>query len=150
LHFKKNVYFGKGNRCKDILITSMKTPFEIEFLLKTSPRVLEDKLTTPSGLGEWFADKVNVNGNIYEFFWNGSSEKAELQLLKPGSKIRFKWLSDEEFEYFFELSYKIDNLTNVVALTITDFADEDEMEDSKLVWEKNIHDLIRLLGAELT
>ena len=105
----------------------MKTPFEIEFLLKTSPRVLEDKLTTPSGLGEWFADKVNVNGNIYEFFWNGSSEKAELQLLKPGSKIRFKWLSDEELEYFFELSFKIDNLTNVVALTITDFADEDEM-----------------------
>ena len=48
----------------------MKTPFEIEFLLKTSPRVLEDKLTTPSGLGEWFADKVNANGNIYEFFWN--------------------------------------------------------------------------------
>jgi uncharacterized protein YndB with AHSA1/START domain len=128
----------------------MKTPFEIEFLLKTSPRVLEDKLTTPSGLSEWFADKVNANGNIYEFFWNGSSEKAELQLLKPGSKIRFKWLSDEELEYFFELSFKIDNITNVVALTITDFADEDEMDDSKLVWEKNVHDLIRLLGAELT
>jgi hypothetical protein len=59
-------------------------------------------------------------------------------------------LSDEELEYFFELSFKIDNLTNVVALTITDFADEDEMDDSKLVWEKNVHDLIRLLGAELT
>ena len=128
----------------------MKTQFEIEFLLKTSPRVLEDKLMTPSGLGEWFADKVNANGNIYEFFWNGSSEKAELQLIKPSSKIRFKWLSDEELEYFFELSFKIDNLTNVVALTITDFADEDEMDDSKLVWEKNVHDLIRLLGAELT
>ena len=129
---------------------SMKTPFEIEFLLKTSPRVLEDKLTTPSGLGDWFADKVNVSGNIYEFFWNGSSEKAELQALKPGSKIRFKWLNDEEEDYFFEISFTIDTLTNVVALNITDYAEEDELDDSKLVWEKNVHDLIRLLGAELT
>ncbi len=128
----------------------MKTQFEIEFLLKTSPRVLEDKLMTPSGLGEWFADKVNANGNIYEFFWNGSSEKAELQLIKPSSKIRFKWLNDEEPDYFFELGIKIDTLTNIVVLNIIDFAEEDDLEDSKLVWEKNVQDLIRLLGAELT
>ena len=128
----------------------MKTQFEIEFLLKTSPRVLEDKLMTPSGLGEWFADKVNANGNIYEFFWNGSSEKAELQLIKPSSKIRFKWLNDEEPDYYFELGIKIDTLTNIVALNIIDFAEEDDLEDSKLVWEKNVQDLIRLLGAELT
>jgi len=128
----------------------MKTQFEIEFLLKTSPRVLEDKLTTPSGLGEWFADKVNTNGNIYEFFWNGSSEKAELQLIKPGSKIRFKWLNDEDPDCFFELTYKVDTLTNIVALNIIDFAEDDDLDDSKLVWEKNIQDLIRLLGADIT
>jgi hypothetical protein len=128
----------------------MKTQFEIEFLLKTSPRVLEDKLTTPSGLGEWFADKVNANGNIYEFYWNGSSEKAELQLIKPGSRIRFKWLNDEDPNSFFELSFKVDTLTNIVALNIIDFAEEDDMDDSKLVWEKNIQDLIRLLGADIT
>jgi uncharacterized protein YndB with AHSA1/START domain len=128
----------------------MKTQFEIEFLLKTSPRVLEDKLTTPSGLGEWFADKVNANGNIYEFYWNGSSEKAELQLIKPGSRIRFKWLNDEDPDSFFELSFKVDTLTNIVALNIIDFAEEDDLDDSKLVWEKNIQDLIRLLGADIT
>ncbi|MFM7661374.1 MAG: START-like domain-containing protein [Bacteroidota bacterium] len=128
----------------------MKTQFEIEFLLKTSPKVLEDKLTTPSGLGEWFADKVTVNGNIYDFYWNGSSEKAELRSVKPGSKIQFKWLNDEGFDYFFEIHYSIDTLTNIVALKITDFAEEDDLEESKLVWEKSVQDLIRLLGAELT
>jgi len=128
----------------------MKTQFEIEFLLKTSPRVLEDKLMTPSGLGEWFADKVNANGNIYDFYWNGSSEKAELKYYKPGSKIQFKWLNDEDVDSFFELSFKVDTLTNIVALTIIDFAEDDDLEDSKLVWEKNVTDLIRLLGAELT
>lgn len=127
----------------------MKTQFEIEFLLKTSPRVLEDKLMTPSGLGEWFADKVNANGNIYDFFWNGSSERAELKNFKPGSKIQFKWLNDDGPETYFEMSFKIDNLTGIVALNIIDFADDDDLEDSKLVWEKNVNDLIRLLGAEL-
>jgi hypothetical protein len=59
-------------------------------------------------------------------------------------------LNDEEEDYFFEISFTIDTLTNVVALNITDYAEEDELDDSKLVWEKNVHDLIRLLGAELT
>jgi len=118
----------------------MKTKFEIEFLLKTSPRVLEDKLTTPSGLGEWFADNVNANGNVYEFSWNGSKESAYLQHYKPGSKIRFKWVNDEEE----------DSMTNIVALNIVDFADDDEVDENKLVWQKNVSDLIRLLGAELS
>lgn len=128
----------------------MKTQFEMEFLLKTSPRVLEDKLTTAAGLGEWFADTVNSTNDIFDFSWNGSTDKAKLLLLKPGSKIRFKWLSDGDEETFFEMSYKTDTMTNIVALTITDFAEEDDMDESKLLWEKNIQDLIRLLGAELT
>lgn len=128
----------------------MKTKFEIEFLLKTSPRVLEDKLTTPSGLSEWFAENVNAQNDIYEFWWSGSSEKAKLQALKPGSKIRFKWLSDEDAESYFEMNFASDPMTNIVCLTVTDFAEEDDLDDSKLLWEQNINDLVRLLGAELT
>lgn len=128
----------------------MKTKFEIEFLLKTSPRVLEDKLTTPSGLSEWFAENVNIQNDIYEFWWNGSSEKAQLQQLKPGSRIRFKWLNDEDTDSYFEMSYKSDTMTNIVCLTVIDFAEEDDLDDSKLLWEQNIHDLVRLLGAELS
>jgi hypothetical protein len=128
----------------------MKTKFEIEFLLKTSPRVLEDKLTTPSGLGEWFADNVNANGNVYEFSWNGSKESAYLKHHKPGSKIRFKWVNDEDEETYFEMAYKQDSMTNIVALNIIDFAEDDEVDENKLVWQKNVTDLIRLLGAELS
>ena len=128
----------------------MMTKFEIEFLLKTSPRVLEDKLTTPSGLSEWFAENVNAENDIYEFCWKGSSEKAQLQALKPGSRIRFKWLNDEDAESYFEMSFVSDTMTNIVCLTVTDFAEEDDLDDSKLLWEQNINDLVRLLGAELT
>jgi hypothetical protein len=33
---------------------------------------------------------------------------------------------------------------------VIDFAEEDDLDDSKLLWEQNIHDLVRLLGAELS
>ncbi|MFN5637500.1 MAG: START-like domain-containing protein, partial [Flavobacteriales bacterium] len=43
----------------------MKERFQLQFLLKTSPRVLESKLSTPSGLSEWFADDVNAREDHY-------------------------------------------------------------------------------------
>ena len=48
--------------------------FELEYLLKTSTKVLENMLSTPSGLSEWFADDVNIKDDIYTFVWDGSEE----------------------------------------------------------------------------
>jgi hypothetical protein len=47
-----------------------KEKFELEFLLRTSVKVLENMLSTPSGLSEWFADDVNVKDDIYTFIWD--------------------------------------------------------------------------------
>ena len=35
-----------------------KEQFELEYVLKTSPKVLDKLLSTPDGLSEWFADDV--------------------------------------------------------------------------------------------
>ena len=43
----------------------MKEKFELEFLFKTSPRVLENMISTPGGLAEWFADDVNNEDDLY-------------------------------------------------------------------------------------
>ena len=56
----------------------MKEKYELEFLLKTSPRVLEKLINTPDGLSEWFADDVNINDDIYSFEWDGNEEEARL------------------------------------------------------------------------
>ena len=87
----------------------MKEKYELEFLFKTLPRVLENMLATPSGLAEWFADDVNVNEDIYSFEWDGNIEEARMINHKQHSKIRFRWLSDEEegLDTYFELSYFI-------------------------------------------
>jgi hypothetical protein len=126
-----------------------KEKFELEYLLHTSTKVLEDLISTPSGLSEWFADDVNIEDDVYTFIWDGSEEQATRISKKNAEKVRFKWLEDDEddSDAYFELTYKVDPLTNAVILTITDFAEPHELAESKLLWEQQIGDLKRTLGA---
>jgi hypothetical protein len=128
---------------------SDKIKFELEYLLKTSPKVLETMLSTPSGLSEWFADNVNVKGDIFTFIWEDSRQDARFHMDKTHHKFRFEWIDDDqnENEHFFELSYSVDPLTNAVILTISDYAESDELEASQLLWEQLVSDLRRTLAC---
>ncbi len=127
----------------------MKTKFEIEFPINASPQLLFQYISTPSGLSEWFADNVNSRGEIYTFVWDGSEEKAKLTNKKTDEKVRFRWIDEDGNEdvNFFELKIVRDEITKDVILLITDFADEDEVEDQKLLWDSQIHDLKTILGS---
>lgn len=127
----------------------MKEKYKLEFLLKTNPRVLDKLISTPDGLGDWFADDVRVNDDIYTFEWDGNEEQARLLLYKMNSKIRFQWLEDEEegLETYFELSYIIDPMTNSVILHITDFANPSDKEGNLALWNQAISELKRIIGA---
>jgi hypothetical protein len=126
-----------------------KISFELEFLLKTSPKVLENMLSTPSGLSEWFADDVNIKGDIFTFFWDGSQEEARILTKKLNGKVKFQWLSDEEDgnDAYFEIRYEVDPMTKAVILKIIDFAEPDEIEEVQQLWEQQVSDLKRVLGA---
>ncbi len=126
-----------------------KEKYELEFLFKTSPKVLDNMITTPSGLSEWFADDVNIKDDIYTFIWDGSEEDARLITKKTNSKVKFRWMEDEEDgnDAFFELRYEVDPMTKMVLLTVTAFAEKDEMEDAQLLWQSQIEELKRTLGA---
>ena len=125
----------------------MRLKFEMEYTLNCSPKVLFSRLSTPEGLGEWFADNVNVEGDLFTFYWDGSESKARLSALKENKMVRFEWINlDNEEENYFEFRINIDELTSDLALIITDFADEDEKEDSIYLWDSQINDLKRILG----
>lgn len=128
---------------------SEKIKFEQEYLLKTSPKVLNSMLMTPSGLSEWFSDDVNIKDDIYTFYWNGSEEKARLLSKKANEHIKFQWLEDEEEgeDTYVEISFKVDPMTKAVVLNLVSFADEDELEETQLYWENTIGDLRRMIGA---
>jgi hypothetical protein len=59
--------------------------------------------------------------------------------------VRFKW--DEEDSSYLEFEILQDELTGDVALSVTDFAFESELEDKKMIWHNQVDDLIHVLGA---
>ena len=127
---------------------SVRIKFEMEFPIKVSQKLLFQYISTPSGLSEWFADNVNSRGEIFIFIWNDSEESAKLIRKINNEKIQFQWLDDEETNYYFELRIQFDEITKDVSLIVTDFAeDEDEVEESKLLWTNQISDLKKVLGS---
>ncbi len=125
----------------------MRLKFELEYNLNCSPKVLFSRLCTPEGLGEWFADQVNVDGDLFSFYWNSSESKARLSALKENKMVRFEWLGMENEESnYFEFRINIEELTSDLALIITDFSEPEEKEDSIYLWDSQINDLKRILG----
>lgn len=126
---------------------SDKVEYTMEFVVKASPKMLYKFLSTPSGLSEWFADNVNSRGKKFVFIWDGSEETANLLSKKTDKYIRFKWEEDEDSDSFFEFKLDMDDLTNDVSLIITDYAEEDEIEEAQLLWESQINSLLHAIGS---
>jgi len=126
---------------------STQIKFEIEFPIQASPQMLFQYFATPSGLSEWFADNVNSRGVIYSFIWDGAEEKAKVLQERPNEKIKFTWLEEEDDKIYFEFRIQVDEITKDVSLIITDFAEEDELEESKMFWENQIEELKHTIGA---
>jgi len=128
---------------------STKKSFSIEYDFHASPQLLFQYLSTPSGLSEWFAYNVNSRGERFTFIWDDSEETALLLQKKNNDKVKFQWQNDEDDdgEYYFEFKIQVDEITKDVSLIITDFAEEDELEESKMLWDNLVSDLKQVLGA---
>ncbi|WP_308992195.1 START-like domain-containing protein [Mariniflexile litorale] len=125
-----------------------KIKFEIEFTIQASPQLIYQYISTPSGLSEWFSDNVNSRGELFTFIWDDSEEKAKLISKKTNERIRFRWLNDDDDNTsYFEIKIQVDEITKDVSLIITDFAEADEVEESKMLWENQISSLKQVLGS---
>ncbi|WP_340158179.1 START-like domain-containing protein [uncultured Maribacter sp.] len=125
---------------------SDKIKFEIEFVIQSSPQMLYQYLATPSGLSEWFADNVNSRGEKFTFIWDGAEEEAKLLKRKTDEFVRFAW-EEADDDSFFEMKIIVDEITKDVSLFITDFAEDDEIDESKMLWTNQVSDLKQVLGS---
>tara|TARA_B110000503_G_scaffold115595_1_gene174029 strand:- start:8716 stop:9120 length:405 start_codon:yes stop_codon:yes gene_type:complete len=126
-----------------------KVKFQVEYPVNSSKGVLFNMFSTPSGLAEWFCDDVNIKQDIHTFLWDGSEESARIISKKREDFVKFRWIEDEEagIASFFEFRIKIDDMTGDTAIVITDFAEEDEIDDSKELWGAQVDRLKQVLGA---
>jgi uncharacterized protein YndB with AHSA1/START domain len=125
---------------------SEKKKFTLEYEIKSSPKILFSFLNEPNGLAQWFSDDVSYRDQQYTFTWDEEQSTAKLISLKENKSVKFKWLDDEP-QCYLELEIVQDELTNDVALVVTDFATDDTLADRKLIWDNQIQYLIGVLGA---
>ena len=123
---------------------------EAEYIVNSSPGVLYSRLSTASGLAEWFADDVTIDKDgLYHFSWDGEEEVAKLLGKKNGEFVKFHW---EHLDpgTFLEFRLRKDPLTGDLILTVTYFVEEDdeeEEEESRLLWDSQIDELLHILGS---
>lgn len=116
----------------------------LEYHFNTTSKVLFPRLSTADGLNEWFADKVNVKDKIFTFRWGNEERNAELLNMKDNKFVSYMWLDDEST---FEFKLSTTELTDDLALEITDYAESDELSEIRDLWDAQIADLKRILGA---
>lgn len=120
--------------------------FTLEYAVRCSPAILYAFLSTPAGLGEWFADKVDERDKVFIFSWNGSVEKADVLDAEFDKFIRFHWQGSPKEEYF-EFKIEKTEITNQTVLVVKDFAEKNDIKDQTQLWEYQIKELFHRLGA---
>lgn len=120
---------------------------DFEFPIRCSARLLYQMISTPTGLSEWFAEKVEHIGDLLIFHWGDDTEQAEITDEEDSEFIRFDWVDSDHVGEYFEFNIKVDELTNDVALVVTDFCEEGDEASTKLLWETQVNQLMHSIGA---
>ena len=125
---------------------SKKQLYTLEYPVRCSPSILYEFLSTPAGLQEWFADKVDERDLVFSFTWEGSTDKAKVLEAEENRFIRFQWQHAPKDEYF-EFSIEKSEVTNQTILVIKDFAEKKEITDQSRLWDYQVKELLHRIGA---
>jgi len=126
-----------------------KNKLVLEYIVYASPKLLYEFISSPSGLSEWFADDVNINGNVYTFVWDGAKQQADVRNIVEGKSIRFRW-TDRPSDSYFEFRIEKNELTHELSLIITDFAESAEEKNSlEVLWQGQVQRLMKVIGSKV-
>ena len=126
----------------------------LEYPLSTkSTKLVWDMISNAAGLQKWLADKVVEGEGSMTFTWGHPWTERDtktsriLEIEKP-NYIRMLWDYHEDTpEAYWEIRIEESDVTGMLSLTITDFADDDdEEEDLRGIWDDNFERLHRVSG----
>ncbi len=128
-----------------------KYKFVTEFELRASPKVLFPYISTPSGLEQWFAEKVNVMpDHIMDFKWDGDSHIARQVSMRLNKSIRFEFENTSENNTdnnYMELKLEVSELTQTTFLRVTDYSMNNDQQEMQSIWDGFIDALKEIVGS---
>ena len=128
-----------------------KQSIDIEYPLTTeSPNIVWEQISSAHGLERWFADHVTESEGVFVFTWGEPWTEQDIrqaQLIEyvKYDHIKLKWEEEDEGTYW-EMRIAKSELTHYLNLLITDFADDEDADALKILWESNLDRLHRASG----
>lgn len=123
-----------------------KEKFRIEYSMKGSAAMIWQYIGTSHGLSVWFADKVDIRGKTFNFYWGKEEHRAATLIAqRNGVYVRLRW-NDDDPHIFFEMRIAYNEMTREHILEITDFAESGERDDQQGLWDSQIEFLKRQSG----
>lgn len=134
-------------REEKIQMMEKRVKIQLEFVLRSSPGILYDHISTPTGLTGWFAEKVELDNGKLTFHWDdGNINTGTIQKQVHNRVFRFSF-GEMDAEEYVEMEILLDELTQDVSLVVTDFSDESEAESTEMMWGSLVDELRMIIGA---
>lgn len=124
-----------------------KEKFVLEYDMRNTPiSMLWSYIATSNGLKEWFADNARQVGKNIILDWNGVEQELTIAGMRTDKYVRYHWKEDADRHYF-EMRISQSEFTDATILNVSDWAEVDEIEEAKDLWNYQIETLQRLLGC---
>ena len=129
-----------------------KSEFTAEFGINASKKMLYPYIFSPSGLSQWMADDVTINEDkVFNFIWEGEDHPAIMSGHRVNSYVKFEFApeteEDKDDPNYIEIRLEMNELTQSVFISITDYSDLNDEEESMDLWESLIESLKEIVGG---
>ena len=109
-------------------------------------------LSTPSGLEQWFCDKVIINEDkLFNFVWDNRSHLAEMNSHRTNKSVRFVFLDDDGKHginpSYMDFTIETSELTQEQYLRVIDYSEENDMKEMTDLWDGLILGLREIIGG---
>jgi uncharacterized protein YndB with AHSA1/START domain len=132
-------------------VTMEKFKFITEFELRSSPKVLFPYISTPSGLEQWFAEKVTVLPNQrFDFQWDGDSHIAKQTGLRINKAVKFEFENTSEDDLdnnHLEIKLEVSELTQTTFLRVIDYSSNKDEAELISLWNGFMDNLKEIVGS---
>ncbi len=125
-----------------------KTLFQAEFDINASSKMLYSYISTASGLSQWFADDVTLDEDKnFNFIWEGEDHKAKMVSHRMNHFVKFEFLKDDDEASYFEIRLERSELTEAVYISVIDYSEMEDEEETLDVWQGLIDNLKEIVGG---